>query len=169
MSRQVHDRDIAPTLAAAEEWVRACLIGDGSLFSTAALWTAPLIDEVHKAFVENPDFGDADFITKLKGQMESASPSGLQLMAEMLWALLLFPSNMKAETKRRQISDIWSLSGQRLSESHPLLVSEVLAGIGSGGPGFNTYRPNELAYLVGLTRDLKRRPSAGTPRNFRRL
>ena len=66
---------------------------------------------------------------------------------------------MKAETKRRQISDIWSLSGQRLSESHPLLVSEVLAGIGSGGPGFNTYRPNELAYLVGLTRDLKRRPS----------
>ena len=53
-------------------------------------------------------------------------------MAEMLWALLLFPSNMKGGTKRQQMRDIWALSGQPLAENHPLLDDEVLVGIGSG-------------------------------------
>jgi hypothetical protein len=157
MARQVHNRDISSTLAAAEKWINGCLIGDGSIFSEASLWTALLVDEVHHAFVEHPDFGKDDFMTKLKGQIKAASPSAQQLMAEMLWALLLFPSNMKARTKRKQIADIWSLSGQRLSGDIPPMREEVLVGIGSGGPGFNNYRPEEMTFLIALTRDLKRR------------
>jgi hypothetical protein len=45
---------------------------------------------------QHPDIGDDDFVTKLKGQMTAASPAAQQLMSEMLWSLLLFPSNMKA-------------------------------------------------------------------------
>lgn len=74
MPRQVHNRDVSSTLAAAEQWITNCLIGDGSLFSTTQLWTGPLIDDVHRAFVEHPDLGKDDFITKLKGQMRPASP-----------------------------------------------------------------------------------------------
>ena len=31
----------------------------------------------------------------------------------------------------------------------------MLAGIGSGGPGFNNYRPDEMEFLIELTRELK--------------
>ena len=75
----------------------------------------------------------------------------------MLWALLLFPSNMKARTKRQQVAVIWALSGQRLSADIPPMRDEVLVGIGSGGPGLNNYRPDEMTFLITLTRDLKRK------------
>ena len=167
MARVIDNRDIAATLAAADQWLNTCLVEDGSLFSTAHLWTTSLLHEVHQAFVEHPDFGDADFITKLKGQMKNASPSAKQLMAELLWALLLFPSNVKPKRKREQVCEIWALSGEQLNEKHPLLADEVLAGIGSGGPGFNTYRPNELSYLIALTRDLKGRDVENRRRIFK--
>jgi hypothetical protein len=157
MARKFLKRDSSPILAAAENWIRTCLIEDRSVFLADSRWTAPLVDEVFHAFVEHPDIGDDDFMTKLKGQMKTASALAQQLMAEMLWALLLFPSNMKASTKRRQIREIWGLSGQPLAENHLLLDDGVLAGIGSGGPGFNNYRPNELEFLIGLVRDLKRK------------
>jgi 5-methylcytosine-specific restriction protein B len=95
------------------------------------------VDEVYHAFVEHPDYSKDDFITKLKRQMQHASPPAQQLLAEMLWALLLFPSNMKAKTKQRQIREMWSLSGQQLPDDLPLMRDDVLTGIGSGGPGFN--------------------------------
>jgi hypothetical protein len=111
---------------------------------------------VYSAFVEHPDNSRDDFMTKFKRQMEKSSPPALQLAAEMLWSLLLFPSNMKAKTKRKQIREIWALSGQELSAEHPALRDSVLDGIGSGGPGFNNYRPNELEFLIVLTRTLKK-------------
>jgi 5-methylcytosine-specific restriction protein B len=157
MARQISKRDLSPILAAAAQWLETCLIEDHSLFQADARWTASLVDDVYRAFVEHPDYGDDDFMTKLKGQMKPGSPSAQQLMAEMLWALLLFPSNMRARTKRLQIRDIWSLSGQQLDENYSLLSDAVLAGIGSGGPGFNNYRPAELEYLISLVRDLKQK------------
>lgn len=166
MARQVHDRDISQTLAAAQQWIDTCLVCDGSLFSQDSLWTARLVDEVHHAFVEHPDIGKDDFITKLKGQMRAASSAAQQLLAEMLWALLLFPSNMKARTKRRQIREMWSLSGQQLADDLSLMRDDVLTGIGSGGPGFNNYRPDEMTFLIGLVRDLKRRDVAERRRIF---
>jgi len=155
MARQMIKRDITPVLTAAQKWIQTCLIEDRSVLSAEPRWTASLVTDVFKAFVEHPDVGDDDFMTKLKAQMKEASPPAQQLMAEMLWALLLFPSNMKARTKRQQVRDIWALSRQHLADDLPLLDDHVLVGIGSGGPGFNNYRPNELEYLIALVRSLK--------------
>jgi hypothetical protein len=160
MARKFLKRDIGPILAAAEKWIKICLIDDGSLFLTDPRWTAQLLDEVFHAFVEHPDSGTDDFMTKLKRQMKNASVPAQQLIAELLWSLLLFPSNMKARTKRLQIRDIWALTGQPLAENHPLLADSVLVGIGSGGPGFNNYRPQELEFLISLVRSLKQKPQA---------
>lgn len=157
MARKFLKRDIGPILTAAENWIKTCLIDDGSLFLPDPRWTAQLLDEVFHAFVEHPDSGGDDFMTKLKRQMKNASVPAQQLMAEMLWSLLLFPSNMKARTKRQQIRDIWALTGQPLAENHPLLADSVLVGIGSGGPGFNNYRPQELEFLISLVRSLKQK------------
>ena len=157
VARQFAKRSISKVLAAADQWIRTCLIEDRSMFSAEPRWTVSLVAELIGAFVEHPDYGDEDFMTKLNGQMKGASPPAQQLMAEMLWALLLFPSNMKARNKRIQVREIWALSGQHIPDHHPLLDDDVLAGIGSGGQGFNNYRPDELAYLISLVRDLKKR------------
>jgi hypothetical protein len=166
MARRITERDLSPILEAFTRWSDSCLIEDGSLFSRASLWTATNIEEVRAAFIEHPDEGTDDFITKLKGQMKDASPSAQQLMAEMLWALLLFPSNTSAKTKRQQVRDVWALSGDQLPEDVPLLADRVLIGIGSGGPGFNNYRWLELAFLITLTADFKRLPVAERRRNL---
>jgi hypothetical protein len=157
VARQINKRDLGPILAAAQAWIEGCLSADGSMFSSQNLWTRELVAEVRRAFVDHPDFGEDDFMTKLKGQMKPASKLAQMLMAEMLWALLLFPSNMKARTKRQQIRDVWGLSGSTLSDQLHLLSDSVLVGVGSGGPGFNNYRPEELEYLVELVGDLKSR------------
>jgi hypothetical protein len=154
MARVVHDKDISQTLVAAGEWIDLCLVQDGSLFSES-LWTKAKVHEVQKAFDDHPDFADDSFMTKLRRQMENVSVSAQHLMAEMLWILLLFPSNMKAQTKRQQVREIWSLNGGQLEETNVYLRNEVLAGIGSGGPGFNNYRPDELTYLIAVVVSLK--------------
>jgi hypothetical protein len=160
MARQVHVRDISSTLAAAERWINTCLIENRSVFSEKSLWTVQLVDDVYHAFVEHPDYGEDDFMTKLEGQMRAASPAAHQLMAEMLWALLLFPSNMKASSKRKQISEMWAMSGQPLSDDHPMMLDNVLTGIGSGGPAFFIKHPDELKFLIELTKDLKQKELA---------
>lgn len=155
MARRFQSRDTTSLLAAAGQWINACLIGDSGILSPGTRWTQALVIEVRDAFVGHPDLSDNSFIAKLKGQMKNASGPAQQLMAEMLWALLLFPSNTKARTKRQQVTDLWALSAGQLAKDCPYLGDEVLRGVGSGGPAFNTYRPEELTFLIALTLDLK--------------
>jgi 5-methylcytosine-specific restriction protein B len=157
MARLTKSRSLEPVINAAQKWVRTCLVADDSVFSTGLLWTPENVAEVRGAFVDHPDEGGDNFSTKLKGQMEPASPAAKRLMAEMVWALLLFPSNIKVSTKRKHVSDVWSMSGEALREDEPLLHEDVLAGIGSGGPGFNNHRWREMVFLISLVGDLKKR------------
>ncbi len=157
MARIVNKRDISQTLEAFRTWSDKCLIENGSLFSSNPLWTPALIEEVREAYVDHPDLGARDFISKLQDQMKAASPGAKQLMAEMLWVLLLFPSNVSSETKRQQIRTMWEMSGERQPTDHPLLSKGVLQGIGSGGPGFNNHRWRELVFLIELTVSLKQK------------
>lgn len=114
MARRINDRDLSPVLDAASAWIGRCLIEDEAMFEESGVWTASLIDEVRRAFIDHPDEGKDEFTTQLKGQMKSCSPSAQRLMAEMLWALLLFPSNIRAHTKRQQVRELWAQSGQEL-------------------------------------------------------
>jgi 5-methylcytosine-specific restriction protein B len=157
MARVIGERDISPTLSAAEDWMEKCLVQDLSILSESSLWTAGLIEECRQAFVEHPDAGKDDFMTKLKRQMDVASSAAHQLMAEMLWALLLFPSNIRPSTKRQHVREMWELSGQQLAGNLPVLADDVLEGIGSGGTGFNNHRWRELTFLIAITSNLKER------------
>jgi len=156
MARVTGSRDQSQTLDAGTTWIQKCLISDQALFSPEGVWTASLCEGVKRAFVDHPDQGSDDFITKLTGQMRRASPAAQQLMAEMLWALLLFPANIKPSTKRQQIQEIWQLSGRPIPGG-TLLSDDVLEGVGNAGQGYNNYRPLELEFLIGLTGDLKGR------------
>jgi 5-methylcytosine-specific restriction protein B len=91
MARQMIKRDITPVLATAQQWIQACLIEDRSVFSAEPRWTASLVTEVFKAFVEHPDVGDDDFMTKLKGQMKEASPPAQTVNGRNALGTLAFP------------------------------------------------------------------------------
>ena len=142
-------------LAAGTAWITQCLVADGSILSPEALWTPEHIGEVRVAFTDNPDLSDKSFMEKLVSQMTPASPAAKRLTAEMIWALSLFPSNVRATTKRQQVEELWALSGSALPANSPMLSDEVLSGIGSGGPGFNNFKWRELNYLIALAGALK--------------
>lgn len=146
-----------PVLAAAAAWRDRCFLADGSIFTDQALWTRAHLAELTAHFVEKPDTGDRTFIEKLNDQLAPASPGARQLAAEMLWALLLFPSNVTRERKVAIVTEIWGWSGSLLPPTHPALAG-MGDGIGSGGQAFNTYRPLELQFFIQLMEDWKALP-----------
>lgn len=148
--------NLGPTLEVARSWIDSSLIDDASLFAPGReLWTSALIKEVRTAFVDRPDMGDDNFITKFSGQLADCTAEAKQLAAEIMWALLLFPSNITARKKRETVLEIWGWSGVKLDPQHKLLSDSALRGIGSGGQAFNTLRPFELAYCLDLLVSLK--------------
>lgn len=156
MARQTPNHDFAPVLDAARVWIDTCLVKDGALFGgSAPRWTLENLSSVRRAFVDHPDTGGDDFLTKLRGQLKHCNAEQQRLCAEVLWALLLFPSRTKPATKRSQIETLWKDSGATFDAGHPLLSDAVLAGIGSAGIAYNQKRPHELGYLLTLAANLK--------------
>ena len=69
----------------------------------------------------------------------------------------LFPSSVGGVRKRQVVNEVLGWGGDSLPESHP--VSAAFAnGIGSGGQGYNTRRPFEIAFLIELAIAWKKLP-----------
>lgn len=134
-----------------------CLRGDGSLFGDETLWTGPLLAEVDRSFNGRPDGGKDSFHVKLERQFHDASPASCKLLAELLWILNLFPTNMGPDAKRRPILTAWGWSGEPRSgaRADELMADEVLRGLGSAGPGFMNHKPKELRFLINSMIALK--------------
>jgi 5-methylcytosine-specific restriction enzyme B len=165
--------DVSNIYPIAERWVRDCLVADRSLFSDSLLWTASNIDELVEAYVRNPILTpDISFLEKLKQQLSACAPEVKQLMAEVLYVLTLFQSNVRPATKRELVSTVWSWSETALAADHPLLEDGVLGGIGNPGVAYMTQRWREAAYLIELAAAFKkesherREALAATPDEF---
>lgn len=150
MSKFNPHHNAAPVFAAFDQWKQNCLLDGKTLFAAGSRWTGDLLGELRQRFVENPDESSAAFLEKLKGQMAAASPEAVQLMAEVLWVVMLFQSNVTAGKKRENIKQVWSWSGSDFPASNPLIADDVLEGLGSAGQGFNRYRADELAWLIRM-------------------
>lgn len=149
MSRHNPYHQNAPaTLDAARRWRDRSLLSDISVLAERRLWTHELLVEVDAHFNERPDATKDRFQTKLQRQFADASPDACQLVAEMLWVMNLFPSNIGPESKRAAIMDAWGWSGETLADDHPMLDRSLLKGIGSAGPGFLAHRPRELRFFI---------------------
>lgn len=145
----------------AERWKRDCLIDDTSILRPGeSLWTLDHVQELVEHFVEKPDTGSGDFLGKLEMQLAPTSPQAKQLAAEMLWLMLLFPARMGRKRKLEMITTVWSWSGTTLERDHPLLGDLLKDGIGHVGTAFNTQPWRELAFVVNLTRNMKRLPES---------
>jgi 5-methylcytosine-specific restriction protein B len=111
-------------------------------------WTLEGFRALEQHYVLNPDAGDGAFLEKLREQLASAQPKVIRLAAEMMWVMVLCPSNLQAANKRDQVVPVWGWSGATLTES-PWLEDGVLVGVGSAGQGFNTNRWKEWSFSFG--------------------
>lgn len=152
------EQDTDKIYKAAEAFRANCLMRDGSLlFDEAAVWSPAVLDRIHKAFVATPDEGDRSFIVKFKDQIGQAGQEVIRLAAEILCVYFLFPSSVGGVRKRQVVNEVLGWAGDSLPESH--LVSGAFSnGIGSGGQGYNTRRPFEIAFLIELAIAWKKLP-----------
>lgn len=158
MSRFNPNRDTTAIFDAVQRWIRTCLIEGGSLFGDKPLWQSATIDELVREFTDKPDEGESNFFEKLEDQMAPASADAKCLMAEMLWALILFQSGTSPARKREHVSRVWQWSGRPIDLSDDVLSDASMIGIGNPGAAYNTARWRELNYLIGLAQDLASRP-----------
>ncbi len=148
MARFCGVNETGSKIEAAARWAQACLLESGSIFSDKNLWTPENITALDAYFVNNLDEGEGDFFDKLETQIAPTAPEVKMLAAEMLWFMLLCPSNIGAEKKRESIERIWAWSGEGFDPDPTLYSDEILSGIGSSGTSFNTNRWRELVYFI---------------------
>lgn len=157
MSRYCGEVNTTPILNAAGHWREVALLGGRSVFSEKRLWTVEGLAALDKHFVRNLDDGDRNIWVKLKDQLAPTPPAVKQLAAEMIWLMYLCPSNISARHKRQTINAVWSWSGEPFPNAALTWLDDaVLAGIGSGGPGFNQYQWLELAFIVNFMSAFRR-------------
>ena len=150
MSRWTGDDHIGGVLAAADAWRERCFLKDGSIFSEKSLWTLTVIQELKQRLIENSiEATDRIFLEKLKEQLHDAPVQVMQLAAETVWFLQLFPiySTTKPETKRNQITAIWGWSETNLPDS-PYLNDQALMGVGRPGTAYLTRRGEQLTFFL---------------------
>jgi 5-methylcytosine-specific restriction enzyme B len=160
MARFCGEKETESKFKAAQIWKKKCLLALNSVFSDAAIWTKDNIEALNEYFVNNLDYGEGDFFEKLEAQIEPTNPYVKKLAAEMMWFMLLCPSNIGPEKKRESVSRIWSWSGDSLPRNDELLGDQVLTGIGSAGTSFNTNRWRELVYFIQFARSFCDLPMA---------
>ncbi len=153
------EHDTSKIYPIADAFRANCLLRDGSLLNdSASIWLPNALDSLHKAFVATPDEGDRSFIVKFKDQIGQAGQNVIRLAAEILCVYFLFPSNVGGARKRQVVNEVLGWAGYNLPESHPVSIA-FSNGIGSGGQGYNTRRPFEIAFLIDLAIAWKKLPA----------
>lgn len=153
------EHDTTKIYQTAGDFRAKCLLHDGSLlFDGASVWRSDSLASIHKAFVATPDVSDRSFISKFKDQIGTGSQEVVRLAAELLCVYFLFPSNVGGVRKREVVNEVLAWGGDHLSETH--IVSGAFShGIGSGGQGYNTRRPFEIAFLIEFAIAWKKLPA----------
>jgi 5-methylcytosine-specific restriction protein B len=143
-------RDTTLTYESALAFRDRCLMNDGSLlFENASVWTAANLDRLREKFIDAPDSSQGSFREKFEAQLKGESQAVKRLAAEALAVYFLFPSNVGSLKKRELVGEVLKWCGDTLPNEHAVIRS-FSAGIGSGGQGYSTRRPAELAFLIWM-------------------
>lgn len=153
MSRFVGPRARTAVLEAADIWKQRCLMDGQSIFQLGNIWTLKNINLLIEHYVYNLDEGDGNFNQKLEQQLARTTDATKILCAEIIWLMLLCPSNIGPKKKRENIERILSWANHQLPYDESLLGDEALRGIGSGGTAYNNLRWKELVYCILLLKE----------------
>ena len=143
---------------AAARLMERCLQDDGSLIrDDSHIWTFDNLETIHRVFVAAPDEGDRNFTEKFEDQIKPSGPEICRLAAEILAVYFLFPSNVGTARKKELVGKVLGWAGDILPPDC-ILAAALSRGIGSGGQGYNTRRPFEIAFLIEFALAWKRLP-----------
>jgi hypothetical protein len=133
-----------------ETFKQKCLYDQQSILSYDKFWSIENLEQLQKFYVENLDLSEGKFYSKLKEQLKDATDNAKLLAAELIWLLLLFPSNIGLTKKRDHLSLVLSWAGKTIDTNNPAFSDSVLIGIGSGGPGYNYHFWLEFKFVIML-------------------
>jgi len=151
------NNNVEPILGAAQHWKNVALLSDGSVFDGDPVWTLPNLAALDEYFINQPnDASGANFYEKLEAQLEPTVPAVKQLAAEMLWFMLLCPSNIGGSKKRETIQRIWDWSGAPFPGNSQWMADDILSGIGNSGAAYNTQRWRELGFFINAMMHFKK-------------
>ena len=112
------------------------------------------IEDLYTRFNMAPILGSGRFDEKFERQIGDGPRDVVRLAAEVVAVHFLFVSNVSAQAKRSLIGKILSWSGDELASDSELTLA-LDERIGSGGSGFNYFRPFEVAFVVDFARRFK--------------
>jgi hypothetical protein len=151
MARYNPHHDTNALFAVVEAWRDACLIGDEALLNESeGVWSMEVTHAVRDAVIGNPQASGANFLEKLRFQIGELGDDAIQYAAEALFVMLLFPSNIGPDSKRRTVLEILSWRTAPAEVGHDHLNDAVLGGIGSAGGGYNQNRFREFSCFLQL-------------------
>ena len=122
------------------------------MLGSGPVWSDANLAALNEFFVQNLDYGEGNFMSKLHSQLAPAPPDAKRLAAEMLWFMLLSPSNIGPDNKRQTVFNVWDWSSTERPAIEPWLTDDVLQGVGSGGTAYNTHRWRELVFFIEFMR-----------------
>lgn len=149
-----------PVYAAAATWRDRCVLDDLALFGDRPGSTLADAEVLMRDFVEQPDEGSDDFLTKLRGQLANSPASAVQLVAELLYVHLLIAhaETVSGARKRDIIERVLRFTNDTALMS-PELSAALEAGLVRPGQAFNSYRWRQFGYLIEAFAALKRLPT----------
>ena len=136
--------------AAARQWVERALRKDDSLFTPGKqIWSSRWLEQIRERFLNRPDESGDSFYEKMEKQLVGSPPEVYQLIAEVLYVhfLIVWHQAMKASAKEHRINKALGWSEQLITIPDNLVAS-LTPGITHPGTAFNTYRPNQVGYLI---------------------
>jgi len=139
----------------ARQFVDRCLQANDSLFTPGEpVWTPERLDDLYDRFIGHPDESDRRFLEKFKGQVETGDPLTIQLAGEALYVHFLISNAVGGDRKREVIREVLGWSPGKV-EIPGRLNPALDSGICHTGVAFNTYRPNQLGYVLRFARRWK--------------
>ncbi len=138
----------------AEQFVERCLRADDSLFDPGrTVWTSETVSDAYTRFIDQPDVGDRDFISKLKDQLDGAPDDTKLLVAELLYFHLLGEADSGGNVKRDRVRSI--LSWMADSSEIPLEMSAALERGVANSAWAKNRRDAQVAWLLEFARQWK--------------
>jgi MoxR-like ATPase len=178
MARYNPHHNAGPVFDAAEQWRNACLLHDKSIFSPdETVWTLGNLQRLRKAFTEGRDGSGESFLPALEQQLADEPDGVKHVAAELLWAMLLFPTNISPEKKRETVETVLGWRTVQTPAARRFLSDDLLGGLGSAGTAYNSHRSLEFTYAIvrgaipkdlwfGVFRKENRESFAGNPQLF---
>ncbi len=136
------------------------LKNDSFLTNDKNVLTIDALDDIVQRFIKGGIEGKEDFDKKVAKQFNGAAHNTLMTFAHANWLWCMSPSNFRFESKLNSPLKILKLEGNDGVTINKDVIPE--GGFGHAGPFLSYNKPNEIAFIILLLKQLKMQVSNGS-------